>query len=94
MEEARQYPAVTPKLASLLFIAVWTAIMAGAGAWSWRLWRRSRQQRVVRTLFGDIEESYFPILFTILSGGALVSVAIAAPLVLFGLYEFLYLLGS
>ena len=87
MEEARQYSAVTPQLASIIFMSVWTAIIVGAGAWSWRRWRRSRQTRVVRTLFGEIEETNFPTLFAILSASEILGVGVAVLLSLFGIYE-------
>jgi hypothetical protein len=85
---------VTPKLASLLFMGAWTALAIGIGVWTWRRWRHSRQLRVVRTWFGEIEESNLPTMFAILSASEIVGVVVAAIFSLIGLYLFVSLLGS
>jgi hypothetical protein len=74
-------------------MAAWTAIAAGTGAWAWRRWRLSRQQRVVRTWFGEIEESNFPTAFAVLSASEILGVAVAVIFSLVGLYVFLSMLG-
>ena len=84
---------MTPKLVSLLFIGLWTALAVGSGLWSWRRWRRSRILRAVKTWFGDIKESDFPTLFALLSGGEILGVALAGVFALIGSYFFLSMMG-
>jgi hypothetical protein len=86
VEKAWQYSAVTPKFVSLAFMLLWTSLAAGSTFWSWRWWRRSRQQRTVRMWIGECDEADFPRLFTILSVSQLVGVAISSFLVLVGSY--------